>query len=249
MKVYAHRGCSGFYPENTMLAFREAARTGCYGIELDVQLSKDGEVVIIHDETLDRVTDGTGLVRDYTLEELKKFNAANLWLGTYEPQQIPTFEEYCQWVKDTDLVTNIEIKSGVYYYEGLEQKTLDLVRKYGLEDRVVVSSFNHLSIVLMKKLAPEIKVGALVEHQGLGNAGYYCDTHGFECYHPGIKGLDKETVDGCNARGIEVNVWTVNEMGDLERIYDWGCNAAITNYPGVAKAWLDLRARDEGKQE
>lgn len=72
MKVYAHRGYSGRYPENTMLAFKEAEKTGCYGIELDVQLTKDGEVVIIHDERVDRTTDGTGWVRDFTLEELKK---------------------------------------------------------------------------------------------------------------------------------------------------------------------------------
>ena len=76
MKVYAHRGYCGRYPENTMLAFKEAEKTGCYGIELDVQLTKDGEVVIIHDERVDRTTDGTGWVRDFTLEELKKLNAA-----------------------------------------------------------------------------------------------------------------------------------------------------------------------------
>ena len=110
MKVYAHRGYSGKYPENTMLAFKEAEKTGCYGIELDVQLTKDGEVVIIHDERVDRTTDGTGWVRDFTLKELKKLNAAAAWNGKYGFEPIPTMEEYCQWVKDTNLVTNIEIK-------------------------------------------------------------------------------------------------------------------------------------------
>ena len=96
IKVYAHRGYSGRFPENTMLAFQEAAKTGCDGIELDVQLTKDGQLVVIHDETIDRTTDGSGYVRDYTLEELRRFNAAAKWDGRFGFQPIPTFEEYCQ---------------------------------------------------------------------------------------------------------------------------------------------------------
>lgn len=241
MKVYAHRGYSGKYPENTMLAFKKASETGCYGIELDVQLTKDGEVVIIHDETIDRTTDGTGKVKDYTLEELQKFNADTLWGGIHGFQPIPTFDEYCAWVKDQDLVTNIEIKSGVYYYEELEEKTLAIVKKYGLEKKTIFSSFNHSSVALLKKLAPEILCGALVEHEGLGNAGYYCGKHGFECYHPGFKGLTEETVKGCKEHGIILNVWTVNDMGTLEQLYEWECEGVISNYPGVCKGWLDSK--------
>ncbi|MBP3926044.1 MAG: glycerophosphodiester phosphodiesterase [Clostridium sp.] len=241
MKVYAHRGYSGRYPENTMLAFQKAAETGCYGIENDVQLTKDGQVVIIHDEKIDRTTDGTGYVRDYTLEELQKFNAAALWNGKYGFQKIPTLEEYCEWVKDHDLVTNIEIKSSVYYYAELEEKTLELVRKYGLEKKIIFSSFNHTSISLLRKLAPEIPCGALVEHAGLGNAGYYCDKYDYQCYHPGWKGLTEEEVKGCKEHGVAVNVWTVNDMDTLEKIYDWGCEGVISNYPGVCKGWLDSK--------
>lgn len=241
MKVYAHRGYSGMYPENTMLAFKEAEKTGCDGIELDVQLTKDGVVVIIHDETLDRVGDKTGFVRDYTYEELKKVNVAHTWGGKHGFQCVPTFEEYCQWVKDTNLVTNVEIKSGVFYYEELEKKTLELIWKYGLEDRILFSSFNHMSIVKTKELAPEIPTGALVELVDLGNAGYYCHEHGFSAYHPGVKWLTKETVENCKKYGILVNVWTINDMGALENIYEWGCDGAFTNYPPIVKAWLDTK--------
>ena len=93
-KNVAHRGFSSHYPENTMLAFEHAVAAGCDGIELDVQLSKDGQVVIIHDEMVDRTTDGTGLVRDYTLEELQKFNAAAKFASPCQPQHIPTLREY-----------------------------------------------------------------------------------------------------------------------------------------------------------
>lgn len=241
MKVYAHRGYSGKYPENTMLAFKKAAETGCDGIELDVQLTKDGEAVIIHDESLDRTTDGTGYVKDYTLEELKRLNAAAAWKGAYGPEKIPTLDEYARWVKDYGLVTNIEIKSGVWYYEELEEKTLAVVRKYGLEKKTIFSSFNHTSITLLRRLAPDIPCGALLEHPGLGNAGYYCGKHDFQYYHPGYKGLTAEEVEGCKAHGIAVNVWTVNDMGTLEQLYDWQCEGVISNYPGVCKAWLESR--------
>ena len=107
MKNFAHRGFSGKYPENTMLAFKKALEAGADGIELDVQMTKDGQVVVIHDEKVDRTTNGTGLVRDYTLEELRKLDASYIYAGQMGVNSIPTFEEYCEWVAGTDLVTNI----------------------------------------------------------------------------------------------------------------------------------------------
>lgn len=240
-KVYAHRGYSGRFPENTMLAFKEAAKTGCYGIELDVQLTKDGQLVVIHDERIDRTTDGTGYVRDYTLEELRRFNAAASWNGKFGFQPIPTFEEYCQWAAGEKLVTNIELKTGVYYYEGIEEKTLEMVRKYGLTDRVLFSSFLHSSITILRKLAPEIKCGALVENDGLGNPGYYCEKMDFQCFHPGWMCLPKEDVDSCKAHGIELNVWTVNDMDVLERLVEWEVDGLISNFPAVCMSYVESR--------
>ena len=241
MKVYAHRGYSGKYPENTMLAFKEAAKTGCDGIELDVQLTKDGKVVVIHDEAVDRTTDGSGKVKDFTYQELARLNAANLYEGKYGFCGIPLFEDYCKWAAGQELVTNIELKTGVYYYEGLEEKTLELVRRYGLEEKVFYSSFNHLSLLKVKELAPQAVCGALLEHAGIGNAGYYCRRFGLQAYHPGYKGLTEETVKGCRENGIQVNVWTINDMGVLEQLEEWGCDGAITNYPAVCKRWVDRR--------
>ena len=130
MNVFAHRGYSGAYPENTMLAFEKALECGCYGIELDVQLTKDGEVVVIHDETVDRTTDKTGRVWDYTLAELRTCNAG---AGTaFEDQNltIPTFEEYCSWVASTPLVTNIELKTSIIYYPEIEEKTWEIIKRH-----------------------------------------------------------------------------------------------------------------------
>lgn len=238
IKVYAHRGYSGRFPENTMLAFREAVKAGAHGIELDVQMTKDGHVVIIHDESVARTTDGEGLVKDLTLEELRKLNAAAAWGGKFGFEPIPTFEEYCQWAANEQIITNVEIKSGVFFYEALEEKTLELVRKYGLSDRILFSSFNHSSITILRKLAPEIRCGALVEYDGLGNSGYYCEKMDFQCFHPGWKCCPKEDVDSCKAHGIEVNVWTVNDMDNLQRLVEWGVDGLITNYPPTCLAYL-----------
>ena len=101
MKNFAHRGFSGKYPENTMLAFRKALECGADGIEMDVQLTKDGELVVIHDERVDRTTNGTGNVRDYTLEELQKLDASYIYSEEVGFQTIPTFDEYCRWVAGT----------------------------------------------------------------------------------------------------------------------------------------------------
>ena len=111
MKVFAHRGSSGTYPENTMLAFEKAVEEGCDGIELDVQLTRDGHVVVIHDEELERTTGTKGFVRDYTLEELKKFDAGKVKDGAFGFQGIPSFDEYCEFAAKKGIITNIEIKT------------------------------------------------------------------------------------------------------------------------------------------
>ena len=230
MKVFAHRGYSGKYPENTMEAFRGAFAAGADGIELDVQLSKDGQLVIIHDETLDRTTTGKGYVKDYTLSELKQLDASG---KLFSGLQLPSFEEYCEWVKNTPLITNIELKTSIVYYEEIEEKTAEMVKAFRLEDRVIFSSFNHLSIVRMKQLLPECPVGALVEHDDRRNAGYYCSKFGFEYYHPDGSLFTKENAENCREHGVGVNVWTVNDLKMFENMTDWGVDGVITNYPKV----------------
>ena len=113
MNIFAHRGYCGLYPENTMIGFMKAHEAMSDGIELDVQLSKDGQVVIIHDEKVDRTTDKKGLVSHYTVKELQTFNAAIHFPHISPFSPIPTFKEYCKWVQTTDLITDIELKTGL----------------------------------------------------------------------------------------------------------------------------------------
>jgi Glycerophosphoryl diester phosphodiesterase len=237
MKVVAHRGYSGKYPENTMLAFEMAAKAEADEIELDVQLSRDGEVIVCHDESLDRTTDGSGLLQNYTLKELKSFNAAKLF-PQFGKVEIPSFDEYCAWAAGQKLTTNIEIKTGIIYYKEIEKKTIAILEKYNLTERVMFSSFNHMSLVETKKIAPSIPVGALVDHRGVGNPGYYCSKFGFEFYHPGYKGLTDEMISDLKAHKVGVNVWTVNDMDTLEKLHEWDVSGVITNYPAVCRNYL-----------
>ncbi|HIX15601.1 MAG TPA: glycerophosphodiester phosphodiesterase [Candidatus Hungatella pullicola] len=234
MKVLGHRGYSGEYPENTMLAFQKAFETGCDGVELDVQLSKDGIPVIMHDEAVDRTSDGKGLIKDYTYRELCRFNCSypDKFKDAFDFQKIPSLEEYLAWMKQVShtFVTNIELKNSIYYYGGLEKKVIDMVRSFGLEDRIILSSFNNASIVNCKLMAPEIQTGFLIE-TCIGNPGVYVREQMVDFYHPNLKYLTQEHVTSCMENGIGVNVWTVNEEEDLRKVEAWGVQAAITNFP------------------
>lgn len=239
MKVYAHRGYSGKYPENTMLAFRKAIEAGADGVEMDVQLSKDGHVVIIHDETLERTTNATGFVQDYTLAELQSFDAG--YGKGFGFQPIPSFEEFCQWLSETDCIANVELKTSIIYYPHLEEKVIEIIRRYHVEEKILISSFNHMSLVKVKELAPELPLGALVEREGLMYAGFYGKQFGFGYYHPDYCLLNAEAVKECKENGVQINVWTVDDLASFEQLVEWDVEGVITNFPMVPYGWLNRK--------
>lgn len=156
--VWAHRGASGYAPENTLAAFQKAVDLGADGVELDIQLTKDDQIVVIHDEMIDRTSDGKGWVKDYTLEELRAFNY-NRTKPEYKHADIPTMREVFELLKPTGLFINIEIKTGVVFYEKIEEKILALAKEMGMEDRVCYSSFNHYTVTRIHELKPDAEVG------------------------------------------------------------------------------------------
>lgn len=162
MKIWAHRGCSQRYPENTLLAFEKAAKLkGLAGIELDIQLTEDGELVVIHDEKVDRTTEGTGYVKDYTLSGIKSLH---IYADDNPCQQIPTMEEVLDLLADRmreGLIINIELKNSVFPYEGMEEKIVELVHRRGISDRIVYSSFSAKSLEKLRGLDVEAEIGIL----------------------------------------------------------------------------------------
>ena len=229
-KIFAHRGFSGKYPENTMLAFQKAVEIGVDGIELDVHLTKDNEIVIIHDEDIKRTCDGEGLVKDMTLEELRKFDASASFRGVYGFCGIPTLREYFELVEDTAIITNIELKTGVYEYPTIEKRVIDMVREFGLSDRIIFSSFNHFTVKRCEKIAPEIKRGFLTG-DWLYDFGKYTAERNVQCCHPWHISLSEETVKEMHEAGCEINTWTVNEYEDIRKLSAWGVDSLIGNFP------------------
>ena len=148
--IWAHRGASGYLPENTLEAFQKAVDMGADGIELDVHKTKDGVLVVIHDEMIDRTSDGTGWVKDMTYDELLQYNYNRTHQESLSHATIPTLAQVFDLIKPTNLTINIELKTGIVFYENIEADTVALVREYGLENRVIYSSFNHASVLQVK---------------------------------------------------------------------------------------------------
>lgn len=235
----AHRGFSGKYPENTMLAFEKAIEAGADGAELDVHFTKDGEIVVIHDERIDRTTDGKGFVVDFTYEELSKFDASAGFAGVYGFNKIPTLREYFELVKPVDgFITNIELKTSENEYPGIEKAVMELIDEFQLEDRIIISSFNHYSVMRAKAVNPRIQCGFL-ESSWIYNFGEYTKTRNVECVHPRFNSLNEGSVAEIKSNSIRINTWTVNEEEDVERLYNLGIDAVITNFPDMAKRVID----------
>ena len=236
-RCYAHRGFSGKYPENTMLAFEKAIEAGAEGIEFDVQLSKDGVPVIIHDETLDRTTSAAGLVCKHTYEQLKQVDASGIYHNTYGFQGIPSVEEYFEMVHDRkDFITNLELKTSIFEYPGIEQKVLDLIDRFHMRDQVIISSFNHFTVQRMQALASDIATAFLAETWIIG-MGDYSKKHGNAFAHPIFTSLLPTVTQGyveeLTASGIGINVWTVNQAEHMTAMLELDVDGIITNYPDL----------------
>ena len=159
-KIIAHRGASADYPENTMIAFRRAIGLNVDGIELDVHMSKDGEIFVIHDAFLERTTDGTGFVCEHTKDEILKLRADKLipqneWVG------VPTLKDVLLLVKETQIFISIELKYANIPYLGFEERVLEEVYDCGMQDRVIITSFNHYALKRVKEIAPELDTGLI----------------------------------------------------------------------------------------
>ena len=233
-KIWAHRGASGYAPENTLEAFKLAIDEKADGIELDVQFTKDKELVVIHDETIDRTSNGKGYVKDYTLEELKKFNF-NYGNEKYEEVKIPTLKEVYELLKPTNLIINVELKTGIIFYEGIEEKVLKLAEEMKMEDRIIYSSFNHYTIKKIKELNNSVATGLLYCDGWIGILEY-AKKLGVTALHPCGYNLQYENlIEECKKENMLLHVWTVNEEKDMKLLYENEIDSIITNYPDVAR--------------
>ncbi|MED1603574.1 glycerophosphodiester phosphodiesterase [Alkalihalophilus marmarensis] len=238
--IFAHRGSSIDHPENTMAAFHAAYEIGADGIEFDVQLTKDLVPVVIHDETLDRTTTGSGVVSDYAVEKLKTLSAGTWFDPRYADETIPTLEEVLVWASDKHIKLNIELKGQVNQRELLIQKVIPMIQTYQLERRVILSSFDHVCIKKAKEMAPEIDTAVIVT-AALYEPLSYLRSLDVEGYHYMSPLLLREEAGALIDAGVHIRPYTVNEQAILRRYMQWGCAGIFTDAPQLA-----LNIRDEG---
>lgn len=230
--VIGHRGFSGVAPENTVSAFRKAIEAGCDMVELDVHLSRDGKVVVIHDETLERTTNGKGKIADFTLKELENLDAG-AWFGSqFAGEKMPSLREVLDLAKGKILV-NIEIKDGYlgsYTLIDLTDRTLQDVKRAGMVSQVLFSSFYPPSLERIRKGNPHAQVSFLF-HQPWDSLEEIARGNSFPILNLRKSFLNKDKIATIHREGIKVNVYTLDSVKEMEQFIRWGVDGIITNRP------------------
>jgi glycerophosphoryl diester phosphodiesterase len=245
----AHRGASHDAPQNTLAAFRLALEMGADGVELDVQASKDGEAVVIHDFTVDATTDGQGAVKDKTLAELKELDAGSWFDDRFAGQRIPTLQEVII-VLGHQLLLNIELKIKEFGNTDLVAEVVRLIEDHNLVHRAIVSSFNPLALRRVKRLNPRLNTGLLYffdlpAHLIRALLTFLADP---DTLHPEKRLVNQEYMAWARERGYHVNTWTVDEPAEMKRLIALGVDGIITNHPDVLREVLDESHSGEGQR-
>ncbi len=235
--ILAHRGASAYAPQNTMAAFRLAKRMRADAIEIDIHMTADQRLVVIHNDEIDEVSNGRGKVRDLTLEQLKQFDFGSYMDRRFRGEKIPELREVLQFVKDNNMQINIEIKHGDEAYPGMEAALAEELRRYGMLEDTVVSSFNTMSLRRIKSRCPTLKCAQLCLQANPEEVLKNC----FDGVHPYFLSLTKEVVRACHSRGLFVNTWTVEEPETISTLLSWDVDGIITNKPDVAKKCVEAK--------
>ncbi len=229
MKIFAHRGSAGTHPENTLAAFRAAAALPIDGVEVDVHLTKDGEVVVIHDEKINRTTNGKGYVKDLTLEELQQYDAGSWFSEEWSGERVPTLDEVLEVFEGTSHQLNIEIKSDIFPYDGLVDKVLTLANNRKMGDRLLLSSFNHEDVLHVCR-ETEVK-SAILASQIYVDIYDYARVIGTKQIHVSLPGAFRKMTTDALMKGAIVYVYTVNKLEYVEQLKQVGIHGIFTDYP------------------
>lgn len=245
-KVIAHRGSNKVAPQNTLPAFRRAIEEGTNGFETDVHLSRDGKLVICHNYTIDKTSDGTGYITSFTSDELKKYDFGAYFGEEFVGTRIPTLEEFLELTAPTDTdIINLELKSPKNRSREMVMKTMDVIKKYGVLDRIIISSFDGSILKTVKKIEPACKTAFLYPSTN-PNAHRFevfpfatVKNIGAEIIHPASVFVNKVLVTTAHKLGLQVNVWTVNDEATVRRLLACGVDGIITDCPGIVRGFID----------
>jgi glycerophosphoryl diester phosphodiesterase len=233
--IVAHRGCSGEFPENTLPAFEAAVLRKIDGIELDVHLTRDHEIVVIHDENVKRTTDSRGLVRNLSLAEIKKLDAGSWFDSRFKQTRIPTLKEVFELLEKDQFtgLLNIELKTNKYHYPGIEAAVDQLYTSKAYAFKVVYSSFNLNSLLIMHEINPTAKL-ALLMKAGKKEVAEAREIPFIEGMHPNFNWLKKNLIQA-DQFPKNIRVWTIDKERDMQFCFEAKIAGIITNYPELAK--------------
>jgi glycerophosphoryl diester phosphodiesterase len=241
--IFAHRGASARAPENTIAAFELALTQQADAIELDVKLSADGHVVVIHDPTVDRTTNGRGRVRDFSLAELKALGAVNSFSGDYQNERIPTLEEVFEAVGKRTFI-NIELTNYTSKRDDLVETVCMVVKKHQMQNRILFSSFLPANLTKARSYLPEVPRGLLARN---GLLGVWARSFGFtfgkyDALHANLKDVARQAATRVHRLKRRLYVWTVNQEQDMRRLFNWNVDGIFTDDPQLA-----VKVRAESK--
>ncbi|WP_091483572.1 glycerophosphodiester phosphodiesterase [Gracilibacillus orientalis] len=237
--IYAHRGASKHAPENTMPAFELAYKHGADGIETDVQLTKDNIPVLIHDEQLNRTTNGTGFVKDFTYNELKQLDAGSWKSPHFTDTKIPRLDDLLAWNQGKQLKLNVELKNNIISYQGLEDIVCQKLNEYKMAKQTVISSFNHASITKVNDKNVNIDYALLTGRRNRTLIPYSKKIKA-KGIHIGYRLLSNRLVTLANENKLYVAVYTVNSPITINKAIRLGCQALFTDVPKLA---IDIKKR------
>lgn len=237
--IIAHRGASAVAPENTLAAFKLAHQAGADGIELDVMLSKDNQLVIMHDDTVDRTTNGSGRVRDMTYAELKELDVGSHFSADFVGEKIPLLTQVYELL-GKKLLINVELKNYATPFDDLTAKVIELTEKFNLVDSIILSSFNPINLSKARRINRNIRLGLLTAP---GKPGKILRSRvgrifPYDALHPHYSDTNSNLVQYIHQINRHVNVWTVDDPDELLRLKALGIDAVICNDPKSARAFL-----------
>lgn len=240
--IYAHRGASAHAPENTLAAFQLALEHGADGVELDAKLSADGQVVVIHDQTVDRTTGAHGIVREMTLAQLKALDAGSSFSSEFAGEPIPTLEEVFVAIGQKTLI-NVEITNYSSVTDALPDRIADLVIQYNLQERVLFSSFHPLNLIRIRRRLPDTPAAILTQPGSDGKLlrGWFGRLFARGFIHPYFTDVNAETMAVERRAGRRVNAWTINDPEEMLRLYNLRIDGIITDDPRLARRVLEER--------
>ncbi len=249
--LFGHRGACGEAPENTLSAFQLALSAGMDGIEFDLRLCRSGEVVVVHDATIARITGTRAPVSAYTYEELKKLDVGRWFSERFQGERVPLFEEVIELFADK-LIFDLELKGKSIHTDGLEEKVVQIIKKRGLEERVIISSFNPMILLRILMLDPSLKIGLNFLDDSwhwLRKIWFAYFSHPFSV-HPTANLVDQFIIEFARKRNALIIPWKANKESEIKRLLEIGVDGIISDYPSRLKSvynnWKESTSTEEG---